>query len=122
MSNSAGCDLNNVGTVLKLHDLCHNPICKCQKQIVFTQRQFQLEGGGFKYTMKEVFKRCKRARDSFLRPAVITRAPVLAMAVGAKSKDAKIGQATTKILKSISGGRVLKMTDLLGNGLRLRGL
>ena len=52
MSNSAWCDLNKNCTVLKLHDMCHNPKCNCQKQITFTPRQFQLEGNGFKNTMK----------------------------------------------------------------------
>ena len=29
MSYSAWCDLNKNCTVLKLHDMCHNPKCKC---------------------------------------------------------------------------------------------
>ena len=33
------------------------------------------------------------------------------MAVGAKTKNPKVGQATTNILKSISGGKVLSLTD-----------
>ena len=56
MSNSAWCDLNKNCTVLKLHDMCHNPKCKCQKQITFTPKQFQLEGAGFKNTMKKNLK------------------------------------------------------------------
>ena len=44
MSNSAWCDINNVFTVLKLHDMCHNLKCNCQKQNTFTPRQFQFEG------------------------------------------------------------------------------
>ena len=47
MSNSACCDLNKKCTVLKLHDMCHNPKCNYQKQIAFTPKQFQLEGAGF---------------------------------------------------------------------------
>ena len=31
MSNSAWCDLNKNCTVLRLHDMCHNPKCNCQK-------------------------------------------------------------------------------------------
>ena len=49
MSSSAWCDLNKNCTVLKLRDMCHNPKCKCQKQITFSPDQFQLEGAGFKY-------------------------------------------------------------------------
>ena len=48
MSNSAWCDLNKNCTVLKLHDKCHNSKGKCQKQITFSPKQFQLEGAGFK--------------------------------------------------------------------------
>ena len=55
MSNSAWCDLNKKCTVLKWHDMCHNPKCKCQKQITFSPKQFQLEGGRFKKTMKKIF-------------------------------------------------------------------
>ena len=53
MSNSALCDLNKNCTVFKLHDMCHNPKCKCQKQVTFTSNQFQLEGSGFKNTLKK---------------------------------------------------------------------
>ena len=53
MSNSVWCDLNKNCTVLKLHDMCHNPKCKCQKYITFSPNQFQLEGAGFKNTMKK---------------------------------------------------------------------
>ena len=42
MSNSAWCDLNKKCTVLKLHDMCHNPKGKCQKRITFSPNQFQL--------------------------------------------------------------------------------
>ena len=44
MTSSAWCDLNKDCTVLKLHDMCHNPKCNYQKQTTFTPRQFQLEG------------------------------------------------------------------------------
>ena len=45
MSNSAWFDLNKDGTVSKLHVMCQNPKCNCQKQINFTPKQFQLGGG-----------------------------------------------------------------------------
>ena len=48
MSNSAWCDLNENCTALKLHDMCHNPKCKFQKQVTFSPKQFQLEGGSIK--------------------------------------------------------------------------
>ena len=43
------------------------------------------------------------------------------MAVAAKSKNPKAGQATAQILKSISGGKILTLTDNYGGqGLYLR--
>ena len=53
MSNSAWSDINSKGDILKLHGLCHNHECKCQKQYTFTPRNFQLEGNGFKKKMEK---------------------------------------------------------------------
>ena len=60
MSNSAWCDLNKNCTVLKLHDMCHNPKCRCQKQITFSPKHFQLEGAGFKNTTKKYLREVKQ--------------------------------------------------------------
>ena len=117
LSNSAWTDLNTNGTPLKLHDMCPNGRCKCQKQISFTPKQFQLEGSGFKNKMKKFFKDSQKAWDKFLKPAVNVAAPFIGMAVSAKTKNPKVGQATTNILKTISGGAVKigELTD--GRGL-----
>ena len=48
MSNSAWCDLNSKGNILKLDDKCPNPKFNCQKIITFTPRQNMLEGGSKK--------------------------------------------------------------------------
>ena len=121
LSRSAWSDLNKNGTILKLHDICPNQNCKCQKQITFSPKQFELEGSGFKSFMKKVFKGSKTAWDRFLRPAVNVAAPIVGMAVAAKSKNPKAGQATAQILKSISGGKILTLTDnYSGSGVRLR--
>ena len=42
------------------------------------------------------------------------------MADGAKSKNKRVGAATTIILKSLTGGKILSSTDMHGNGLRLK--
>ena len=47
-------------------------------------------------------------------------APVIGMAVGAKSKNKPVGQATTNILKSLTVVKILGLTDIHGNGLRLK--
>ena len=120
MSSPAWCDLNKNCTLLKLHDMCHNPKCKCQKQITFSPNQFQLEGAGFKNTMKEIFKGSEKMWNKLLRPAFNVAAPFIGMAVSAKTKNPKVGQATADIFKSISGGKILSLTDMQGRGLRLK--
>ena len=120
VSNSAWCDLNKKCTVLKLHDMCHNPKCKCQKQITFTPKQFQLEGGSIKSKRQNFFRGTQTAWNKFLKPAINATAPFIGMAGSAKTKNPRVGQATTNILKSISGGKILSLTDIHGNGLRLK--
>ena len=120
MSNSARCDLNKSCTVLKLHDICHNPKCNCQKQITFGPNQFQLEGAGFKITMKKNIKGSQTAWNKFLKPALNFASPYIGMALSAKTKNPKVGQATANTLKSISGGKTVSLTDMHGSGLRLK--
>ena len=119
MSNSAWCDLNKNCNVLKFHDMCHNPKCECQKQITFNPNQFQLEGAGFK-KRKKIFKGSQTAWNKFFKSAVNVAAPFIGMAVSTKTKNPKVGQATTNILKSISGSKILSLTDMHGRGLRLK--
>ena len=120
MSNSAWCDLNKNCTLLNLHDMCYNPKSYCHKQIKFTPRQFQLQGGSIKSKLKSIFKGTQTAWNKFRKPAVNVAAPFIGMAVVAKTRNPKVGQATTNILKSISGGKILSLTDMHGNGLRLK--
>ena len=91
MSNSAWTDLNSKGNILKLHDKCPNPKCGCQKIITFTPRQYMLEGGSIKSKLQKVFRGTKKIWDGFIRPTINIVAPVIGMAVGAKSKNAKVG-------------------------------
>ena len=65
IGKAAWCDLNEDGFFLKLHDLCPNSKCKCQKQVECTPRQFQLEGTAFKNTMKNTFKGTENLWKSF---------------------------------------------------------
>ena len=117
MSNSVWCDLTKNCTVLKLHDMCHDAKCRCQKQIIFTPKHFQLAGGSIKNKLKSIFKGTQTAWNKFLKHAVNVVAPFIGIVVSAKSKKPKVGQATTNILKSKSGGEILSLTDLHGNRL-----
>ena len=120
MSNGAWTDLNSQGNILKLYDKCPNPKCGCQKIITFTPHQYMLEGGSIKNKLQKIFKGTQTAWNRFLKPAINATAPFIGMAVSAKTKNPKVGQATTNILKSISVGKILCLTDMRGNGLRLK--
>ena len=120
MSNSAWCDLNKNCTVLKLNDMCHNPKCKCQKQITFSPNQFQLEGGSVKNKLKSIFRGTKTAWDKFIKPGLKMATPLISAAVAAKTKNPQSAQVTNTILKSLTGGKVLCLTDMHGRGLRLK--
>ena len=120
MSNSAWTDLNSKGNILKLHDKCPNPKCGCQKIITFIPHQYMLEGESIKSKLQKIFRRTQTARNKFLKPAINATAPFIGMAVSAKTKNPKVGQATTNVLKSISGGKILSFTEMHGRGLRLK--
>ena len=120
MSNSAWCDLNKNCTVLKLHDMCHNPKCKCQKQITFTPKQFQLEGGSIKSKLQKIFRGTKKAWESFIKPGLKMATPLISAAVAARTKNPQSAQVTNSILKTLTGGKILSVTDMHGRGLRLK--
>ena len=121
MSNSAWCDLNKNCTVLKLHDMCHNPKCKCQKQITFSPNQFQLQGAGFKNKLKSIFKGTQTAWNKFIEPGLKMATPLISAAIAAKTKNPQSVQVTNSILKTLTGGKILSLTDMhSGAGLRLR--
>ena len=75
-----------MGDVLKLYDVFYNLRCKCQKQIVFTPRQFQLERAGFKSTMEKIFKGTGKMWICFLKPGLTITTPIIAVVVAAKTK------------------------------------
>ena len=79
-----------------------------------------LEGVSLKSKLEKKIKGTQTAWNYFLRPLVNVAAPFIGMAVGAKTKNPKVAQATTNILKSISGGKILSLTDMHGRGFRLK--
>ena len=60
------------------------------------------------------------AWKKILEPAINATAPFIGMAVSAQTKNPKVGQATTNILKSISGGKICSLTDMHRRCLRLK--
>ena len=77
-----------------------------------------LEGGSIKCKLQNDFKGTHTARNKLLKPAINATAPCMCTVVTGKTKNPKVGQATTNILKSISGGKILSPTDMHGHGLR----
>ena len=65
MSNSAWCDLNNKGDILKLRHKCRNPKCSCQKVITFTPHQYMLEGASRKVNYRNISEEHKQLGISF---------------------------------------------------------
>ena len=100
--------------------MCRNPKCNCQKEITFTLRQLQLEGGSFKCKLKSIFTGTQSAWNTFLKPAISATAPFIGMVVSVKTKNPKVGQVTTNILKNIRGAKNLSLIERHGNGLRLK--
>ena len=98
MSNSAWYDLNKNFTVLRLHDMCHNPKCICQKQITFTPKQFQPQGGSIKSKLQKRFRGTKKAWDNFFKPGLKMAPPLISAAMAAITKNPLSAQVTNSIL------------------------
>ena len=118
MTKSAWCDLNSKGDILKLHDRCAK--CNSQKIITFTPRQYMLECGSIKSNLQKIFRGTKQAWDSFIKPSLKMATPLKSAAVAAKTKNPQSAKVTNNILKSLTGGKILRLTDMQGRGLRLR--
>ena len=116
LSNSAWLDIKSEWNTLKLQDMCSNPKYKCRKQICFTRRRYQLEGVGFQNKTEKVFKRSQTAGKEFLKTAINATVRDIGLVLAAKPKNSAVVPATTKKLKSTSGGKVSSLTHMHGNG------
>ena len=79
-----------------------------------------LEGGSIKSKLQKNFEGTKKAWDSFGKPGLKIATPLISAAVAAKTKNPQSAQVTNSILKSLTGGKILSLTDIHGNGLRLK--
>ena len=118
MSNQACCDLNLKGDILELHDLCQNPYCKGQKDISFFSRQFRPEGAGFRNTTKKIFQGTGKMWNNFIKPVLKIATPIISAGVAVKTKTAQSAQTNSNVLESLTGGEMLSLIDIYGNGLR----
>ena len=118
MSNSAWCNLNDKGDILKLDD--KRPKCNCQKIITFTPHQYMLEGGSIKSKLQKIFRGTRKAWDSFNKPGLKMATPLISAAVAAETKNPQSAQITNNILKPLTGSKILSLTEMHGRGLRLK--
>ena len=79
-----------------------------------------MEGAGFKNTMKKIFKGSQTAWNNFLKRAFKLAIPIISTGVAMKTKNPQSAQVTSNILKSLTGGKILSLTHMHGNGLRLK--
>ena len=75
--------------------------------ITFEPHLYMVEGGLIKSKLQKIFKETQTAWNRFLKPAVNVAAPFFGMAVGAKTKNKRVAQATTNMFNSKNGGKLL---------------
>ena len=78
------------------------------------------EGGSIKSKLQKIFRGTKKAWDSFIKTGLKMATPLISAAVPAKTRNPQSAQITNSILKSLTGGKILSLTDMHGNGLRLK--
>ena len=86
----------------------------------FSPNQFQKKSAGFKNTMKNLLKGSQTAWNKFIKPGLKIATPLISAAVAAKTKNPQSAQVTNSILKSLTGGKILSLTDMHSRGLRLK--
>ena len=120
MSNSAWCDLNSKGDVLKLHDMCSSLKCRCQKTVSFSPREFQLEGSGFKSTMGKSFEGTEKMWKNFIKPGLKIASPIISAGVAANTKNPEACETTSNLSRSLTGLKIVSLPDMHGQGLRVK--
>ena len=100
--------------------MCANFKCNCHKQKTLTARHFELKSEWFESKLQKILKGTQITWYKFLKPAVNISDRFFGVAVGPQTKNPQVSQCTTKILKSVSGGKLMSPTDMHCNGLVLK--
>ena len=79
-----------------------------------------LEGGSIRSKLQKNFKGTQTAWNKFIKPDLKMATPLLSAAVAAKTKNLQSTQVANSILKLLTGGKILSLTDMHGRGLRLK--
>ena len=78
-----------------------------------------LEGGSIKSKLQKIFKGTQTAGNELIKPELKMATPIISAAVAAKTKNIQSAQVTSNILKTLTGGKILSLTDMHSRGLRL---
>ena len=70
--------------------------------------------------MEKIFEGSQTAWKKFIKPGLKIATPLISAAVAAKTKNPQSAQVANNILKSLTGGKILSLTDMHGRGLRLK--
>ena len=76
-----------------------------------------LEGGSIKSELQNFLKGTQTAWNKFLKPALNIASSYIGMALSARTKNPQFGEATSDFFKSLSGGKILSLTDIHGKSL-----
>ena len=90
------------------------------KAITFTPRNFQFEGDSIKGKLQKKFEGTQAAWNKYPKPGLKMATPLISAAIAAKTKKPESAQIMRNILKSLTSGKILSLTKLHGNGLRLK--
>ena len=82
--------------------------------------QYMLEGGSIKSKLQRIFRGTKKAWYSSIKPGLRMATPLISAAVTAKTKSPQSAQKTNNLIKALTGGKILSLTDMHGRGLRLK--
>ena len=79
------------------------------------------EGRSIEGKLKKSYEGTEKSWKKCLKPALNITSPYIGMTTEAKAKNLEIRKATSSILKSISGGKILSLSEMRsGAGLSLR--
>ena len=79
-----------------------------------------MERGSIEIELKSIFCGSKTAWKKILKPTLNATVPKIGVALGPETKNPAVAKATRNILESTSGAKLLSLTDIYGNGLRLK--
>ena len=88
--------------------------------ITFTPHQCMLEGGSSKSKLQKVFRGTQTAWNKYIKPGLKLAAQLISIAIAAKTRNPQSAQITSDTLKTLTGGKILSLTDMHGNGLRFK--